>query len=284
LPAVVKAEAYPLTQISAAADPIIQARIFKREVQITDFMAGHSVIVETNLEIAGISPPVLAFQGPPLHFVDRVDLSNLPKTAPKVTGVRTGNIITRFRQLGFADRAFLDPQGFTPDRYKLNFLGTEPCQDRPCWAYEVTPERKARHHAPKPFFTGTIWVETADFTIIRFKGNYTPPSHIDRTLTIRNYFPVDAYRIEAGQHLWLPDRIISSNTLKNGDCFFPEFEAQTTFSDYKPNQPAFTPIPLFNTAPNPHSVDPISHCSNQDPGSLTVSNPLRATSFPVLVR
>jgi hypothetical protein len=261
-PAAAKAGRDPLTQGTAAADARIHALIFKREMQTVNFFAVHTVTVETDVQIARISPLCLVFPGPPLHFLDRVDLSVLSRTAPKVGGVRTGNIMTRFNPSGFADRAFLDPQGFTPARYKLNFLSSEPCQNGLCSVYHVTPQPKARHHAPGPFFTGTIWVETTDFTVIRFRGNYVPASHIDRTLSVHNHFLVDAYRFEAGQHLWLPNRIYSSNTGKKAGWFFPQFEAQTSFSDYKLNQPRFTEIPINSSGAESVLPNPIPRSTN----------------------
>jgi hypothetical protein len=267
MPPAAHAASYPFSQNCATEDEFFPARIFARECQIIGYMAAHTATVGTQIQITKFPPLVLAFPRRELHFVDRVDFSKLSGTMPKQKVERTGNIITRFRPLGFADRAFIDSNGFTQARYQIHLQGLQTALRPACWVYDVTPDPTAVHHGPGPFFKGTIWVETKEFTIIRFKGNYVPASHMDRALVVRNFFAVDAYRTEAGQHLWLPDRINSSNTAKNGDWIFPEFEAHTTFSDYKRNQPTFTKIPPINAAPNRHSADPISHCINQNSGS-----------------
>jgi hypothetical protein len=77
-------------------------------------------------------------------------------------------------------------------------------------------------------------VETAEYTIIRFKGQDVPANSVHFPLTVDDWFEFDSWRIKVAPHLWLPDRVISRNTGKNRDSFFPQFESETIYSDFKP--------------------------------------------------
>jgi len=223
----------PLTLASACANKATRAQIFKREEQFVVLIAGSTANVKTEIRISR-DPLLFLFRTTRLHFSDQVDYSQPAGTNRRAKGERTGNFLWKFEPSGFADRAFLDPGRVTQDYYQLDFLNFEPCQDQTCCVYQITPTQTARGHQAGPLFSGTIWVETGEYTIIHFKGQHVPASCLHFPLTVNHWFEFESWRIKVAPHIWLPDRVISRNTGKNKDLFFPKFESETIFSDFKP--------------------------------------------------
>lgn len=230
----------PLTLTSACTNKATRAQIFKRERQFDGLMAGATPNVKTEIRISR-DPFLLLFRATRLHFSERVDFSQPAGANRRSKGERAGNFLWKFEPSGFADRAFLDPGRVTQDYYQLSFLRFEPCDDQTCCVYQITPTQTARNHQAGPLFSGTIWVETDEYTIIHFKGQHVPASRLHFPLTINLWFEFESWRVKVAPHIWLPNRVISRNTGKDRDLFFPEFESETIFSDFKLRQPE-TPI------------------------------------------
>ena len=223
----------PPTQESACSAETTRERIFKREGQVDIIIAANTATVKTEIQIFR-DPFLLVFHPTRLYFSDQIDFSQLSRANRRAKGERMGNLLWKFNPSGFADRAFLDQGRFTQAYYQLNLRDFGPCQDQTCCVYEVTPVQSARRHQVGPFFRGTIWVETGEYTIIRFKGQDAPANRVHFSLAVDHWFEFESTRIKVGPHLWLPDRVISRNTGKNRDSFFPKFESETIFSDFKP--------------------------------------------------
>jgi hypothetical protein len=232
MPPAADAAIIPFAEEYAPCAEISHDLIFKEEVETITLTAGHTATVKTEFRITKVNLFLFVFRRSQHDFQAQLDLS-LAATSQTTKQARTGNFMWHIEPLAFADGIYLDPRGFTANRYELNLLGQEPCQDRTCCVYSVTPKPKARSDNPSPFFEGKIWVETADFTIIRFQGMYLPASNLKPWPAVDNYFPFDSYRTEVAPHLWLPSVILTYNGPKNGDMFFPQFEARTVFSNFK---------------------------------------------------
>jgi hypothetical protein len=223
----------PLTPESVCANETVRAQIFKREAQVDAIIAGNTATVNSEIQVFR-DPFLLVFHPTRLHFSDQVDFSQRSQANPRARGERTGHFLWKFDPAGFADRACLDQGRFTQDNYQLNPRDFGSCQDQTCCVYEVTPVQSARSHQVVPFFRGTIWVETAEYTVIRFKGQDVPANSVHFPLTVDDWFEFDSWRIKVAPHLWLPDHVTSRNTGKDRDSFFPKFESETIFSDFKP--------------------------------------------------
>jgi len=223
----------PSTLESLCKNDAAPALIFQREEQVEAIIAGYTATVKTNIQIPR-NPFLLVFHASLLHFSDQVDYLQPAQATRQTKGESTGNFLWRFNPSGFANRAFPDQGRFTQNYYQLNPGGLEPCQDQTCCVYQVTPVHTPRNHRKGPFFLGTIWVETDDYTIIRFNGQYVPANHTHPPLIMDHWFDFQSSRIKVAPHLWLPDRVVSRNTGKNRDSFFPEFEAETIFGNFNP--------------------------------------------------
>jgi hypothetical protein len=226
------------TPIPSAEEPAVCGKaspdlILGTESETASFIRGYSATVQTDFRITRINPLLLAFRRASHYFQVHLDFANIAGTTQTVPGERIGNVMWHIVPLTFADWIFIDPQGFTQDRYKLNFRGPEQCQDRTCCTYDVTPDPKAVHSGPSPFFRGKIWVEPANSTIISFKGIYVPASHLKPTLAVENYFPFESHRAEVAPHLWLPSSVLVDNVGKDRDLSFPKFKSKTIFSNYQ---------------------------------------------------
>lgn len=226
----------PLTLESVCSNETARAQIFKREKQMDAIIAGNTATVKTEIQIFR-DPLLLVLHPTRLHLSEQVDFSQLSRADRRARGERTGNFLWKFNPSGLADRAFPDRGRFTQDYYQLDAQKFEPCQDQTCCVYQVTPVRSARGHHVSPFFLGTIWVETSEYTIIRFEGQDVPANAVHFLLIVDHWFEFDSRRVKVAPHLWLPDRVISRNTGKNRDSLFPEFESETIFSDFKPREP-----------------------------------------------
>ena len=233
MPAAASAASWPSTQVSATCIELSHDLIFRGEGETETSIRKHTATVKTELLITKINPPLLVLWRSGHDFRARMDLSRTAGTTQPGHGEHVGNPLWRIDLLSFADWIFVDPQGFTPARYKLNFLGEERCQDRTCCVYDVIPDPKAVHAGPSPFFAGKIWVEPANSTIISFKGIYVPASHMKPTLAVENYFPFESHRAEAAPHLWLPSSVLAYNIGNDSDTSFPQFKSETIFSNYQ---------------------------------------------------
>src|SRR5881296_820136 len=65
----------------------------------------------------------------------------------------------------FAGMILVDKAGFDEKRYQFRYIRREFLGEMRCLVFELRPERKVRDS-----FSGRIWVEDKDFTIVRFNG------------------------------------------------------------------------------------------------------------------
>jgi hypothetical protein len=229
----------PFSPESLCTNENTLAQIYKREEQVAASYAGSTATVRTEIHISK-NPLLLVFHAELLRFSEQVDFSQLAGANRRTKSERIGNLLWNFEPSGFADRVFLDRGRVTQDYYQLKFSNLEPCQEQTCCVFEVIPARTAGRHRAGPFFLGKIWVETGEYTIIRFKGQEVPASHLHFLLTIDHWFEFDSWRVKVAPHLWIPDCVLSRNSGKNRDWFFPKFASETKFSDFKIRSPAIS--------------------------------------------
>lgn len=74
--------------------------------------------------------------------------------------------------------------------YKMQVASNATLDDRPCIVLQISPRRAASY-----LFTGQIWVDSRDGTIVQLKGTTAKPVSIltGRTQVARNYTLVDGY-------------------------------------------------------------------------------------------
>jgi hypothetical protein len=138
---------------------------------------------------------------------------------------------------GFAATVYPDPETFNRANYRFVYLKREFLGEVRCVVFEVSPLDKHRSGT----FSGRIWVEDQDDTIVRFNGTFLN-TFADK-LAGDYYFHFDSWRVNTGPGLWLPALIYSEET-NLPCCGLPKlplrhirFKAQTRFWGYKTQYP-----------------------------------------------
>ena len=150
------------------------------------------------------------------YFLGQFDLGETPKLRPlgqtkKTPGLMsrlTGGQKVRYLPDGFAAMAAPDWGLLGRNRYEFRFVRREFLGEARCFVFDVKPIRDGREG-----FSGRIWVEDRDFTIIRFNGinrstDQTLSSFFRRTLS----FHVDGWRINVLPGVWLPSYVYCEET------------------------------------------------------------------------
>ena len=94
--------------------------------------------------------------------------------------------------LGFMEMVYIG--AFDKNNYELKYLHQEFLGQIRTLVFDVSPKAKVKG----PHFSGRIWVEDQDYTIVRFNGTYLP----ERRLNF--YFHFDSWRINARPGVWVP--------------------------------------------------------------------------------
>jgi hypothetical protein len=104
---------------------------------------------------------------------------------------------------GFLQMVFIDTNGFDRRHYKFNFVHEELLGDVHCVVFDVGPLPKSGNGR----FQGRIWAEDQNYTIVRFKGVYTPVRGVNG---VNLHF--DSWRLNVQPELWLPAYIFSEES------------------------------------------------------------------------
>jgi hypothetical protein len=134
----------------------------------------------------------------------------------------------KFLPQGFAQMVMLDPD-FQKNNYRFTFVRREFIGEARCIVIDVQPKEKA----PKGLFTGRIWVEDRDFSIVRFNGTYS--GRADYT----HYLHFDSWRFNLQGDVWLPSYIyVEESGTKRSSALFHDLylKAQTRLWAYDPEQ------------------------------------------------
>jgi hypothetical protein len=138
---------------------------------------------------------------------------------------------------GFAAQVYPDPETFDRAHYRFVYLKREFLGEVRCAVFAVSPLNK--HEAAS--FSGRIWVEDQDYTIVRFNG--TLYNTVADRLAGEYYLHFDSWRVNTGPGLWVPALIYSEET-NYPCCGLPKlplrhfrFKAQTRIWGYKTQYP-----------------------------------------------
>jgi len=150
------------------------------------------------------------------YFLGQFDLGETPKLRPLGQMKKTPGLMSRLaggqkiRYLpdGFAAMAAPDWGLLGKNRYEFKFVRREFLGEARCFVFDVKPIRDGREG-----FSGRVWVEDRDFTIIRFNGinrstDQTLSSFFRRTLS----FHVDGWRVNVLPGVWLPSYLYCEET------------------------------------------------------------------------
>ncbi len=100
-----------------------------------------------------------------------------------------------FRPLGFVRMAYIDRSGFDRQHYSFKYVGKEFLGEIRCVTFDVTPLPNAGNGR----FSGRIWAEDKNYTVVRFNGIYLP---VHEKGGWGSHF--DSWRVNVQPDLWLP--------------------------------------------------------------------------------
>jgi hypothetical protein len=131
-------------------------------------------------------------------------LKKAPALMSRLTG---GGRNVQFLPDGFAAMAAPDWHGLDTSRYEFKFVRREFLGEARCFVFDVRPLRG------RDGFSGRIWVEDRDYSMIRFNGisrgtDQTLSSFFRRTLS----FHVDGWRVNVLPGTWLPSYVYCEET------------------------------------------------------------------------
>jgi hypothetical protein len=134
----------------------------------------------------------------------------------------------KFLPQGFAQMVLLDPN-FQKNNYRFTFVRREFIGETRCIVIDVQPKEKT----PEGLFTGRIWVEDRDFSIVRFNGTYSGRADYS------HYLHFDSWRFNLQGDVWLPSYIyVEESGTKRSSALFHDLylKAQTRLWAYDPEQ------------------------------------------------
>jgi len=214
------AQASPRTEKQGVASaPIAEDKaldlIIAREHQEIPTIRRYKPIIETYIQDVTPDPKAGAVPVHDHYFLGQADLSKGVVDNPMINqGKKKHDTISPISHLngmftssyvpeGFLQMVYIDPTGFDRRHYKFHYLREENLGDVHCVVFEISPLPKSG----KGRFNGHFWAETQGYTIVRFKGVYTP---VVGANGVNLHF--DSWRLNLQPGLWLPAYIFSQES------------------------------------------------------------------------
>jgi hypothetical protein len=190
-------------------------RIIARERDEVTTIERLRPIVETYIQDMKPDPDMGSIPSGDHYFLGQADLSN-GAVEHSLLGVKKGapDSLNPIAHVGgssnsshspevFLRMIFVDTQGFDRQNYRFEYVHREFVGVVGCVVFDVTP----LPGTGKGRFTGRIWAEDQNFTIVRFNGMDTP-------IAEKNGFNLhfDSWRLNVQPNLWVPAYIFSQDS------------------------------------------------------------------------
>lgn len=187
---------------SAAKHDEIADRIFYREAKFVEDLKPYTPIVETYIQNFKGDQELGQVPSRDKYFIGRlimnkgirdISFQDTQKSLPSIILEKlNGFYKMNYVPLGFMEMVYIS--GFDQHNYDLKYLHQEFLGDIRTLVFDVSPKPKVKG----PHFSGRIWVEDQDYTMVRFNGTYLP----ERALNF--YFHFDSWRVNMRPGIWLP--------------------------------------------------------------------------------
>src|SRR6266516_2914963 len=195
-------------ETATGLDQVIR-RVVTREKSLVEGLRNYNPIIETYIqrqvpdEGSGAAVP-----REDEYLLGRLDWQKGVKTKPLLrdqwkAGAILGSMSQPFPFQAdhlldvFAGMTLVDKASFDEKRYAFRYVRREFLGEVRCLVFEVTPERKARDG-----FSGRIWVEDKDYTIVRFNG----------VNASRQTLHFDSWRLNVRPGLWVPAYVYTEDS------------------------------------------------------------------------
>ena len=167
----------------ALANNEMADRIFYREAKFVQDMKVYTPMVETYIQDFKGDDQLGQVPTSDKYFIGRLvmkkgfeDLSfqkNSTSMRSRFLEKLNGFYKMNYVALGFMQMVYI--YGFDQQNYDLKFLHQEFLGDIRTLVFDVSPKANVKG----THFSGRIWVEDQDYTIVRFNGTYLPQGHLN---------------------------------------------------------------------------------------------------------
>ena len=100
---------------------------------------------------------------------------------------------------GFLEEIYVDRRGLDRQHYKFEYVGREFLGDVRCVVFDLTPLPKSGQGR----FSGRVWAEDHDYTIVRFNGTFVSKTRWSSPMN-DGFVHFDSWRLNIQPGLWLP--------------------------------------------------------------------------------
>ena len=221
-----------VTQTPRASEGMkgIIERIFKRESEEQEIIAGYAPVLETYIQVEKSDALMGTVPKNDYYFLGLADfrgkdmkVHSMAERTPK------GSLMWSFEPSGFLQMVFPDWGGFNQDNYKLSYVKREFLGEVRCYVFNVERAPKAKGAR----FVGRIWIEDQNFTIVRMNGSYAPEiQFFVKHFEDEFYVHFDSWRTNCKPNEWLPSEIFSQEMSESEPTGGPRFKARTHLWGY----------------------------------------------------
>jgi hypothetical protein len=218
-------------------------RVIAREHEEVKVINSYDPIIETYVQVYNQKRNGDRLLSRDYYYLGRAELSDRKQfgyrsmLARKDQYPKKGFVDSSFNPLGFVQMVYIDQKGFDKEHYRFHYVGQEFLGNVRCAVFDVEPLQTALPGR----FSGRIWAEDKNDTIVRFNGIYLPVSHGGH---YNSHF--DSWRLNVQPGLWLPAYGFAEETdLRTrklqikyvNDLDHLRFKAQTRFWGYDLKEP-----------------------------------------------
>lgn len=205
-------------------------RIIKREHEEIDAFDLYSPVIETYIQEVKFNQAAGAVPKSDYYFLGQADFRGRLKVHSMAYSSRKGSLMWSFDPAGFLQMIYVDRGEFDRAHYRFKYLKREFLGEVRCIAFEVSQAPKAKGAR----FSGVIWIEDQDYTIVRFNGNYTPAIHFSlKHIEDEYYLHFDSWRSNVKSGLWLPSYVYSQELNRPTRFGNPSYKSSTHLWGYK---------------------------------------------------
>jgi hypothetical protein len=181
-------------------------RIIEQEQTLIKQLEAYHPYIETYIQNLTADQELGSIPTSDRYFLSRLDFkSGVHVETMVASGSAKDRKSVEFLPDGFAGMVLIDPSGIGRKTYTFEFVRREFLGAVRCLVFSIRPIK------PTPGrFTGQIWVEDQEYSIVRFSGIHGPAPKVKAS---QLFFHCDSWRQNAGPNLWLPAYVYAEESV-----------------------------------------------------------------------
>ena len=220
----------PGPEAKSTLDKVIDGAI-ARERELASTLERYTPIIETYIQEMKPNKGLGTVPKKDIYFLGQADFKGRLKIHSLIDSRWKPSLMWSFFAPGFLQMIFIDRGEFDRAHYKFEFVRQEFLGEVRCYVFDVDRAPKVRGAR----FSGRIWVEDRDYTVVHFNGVYAPAIHFSvKTFDDEYYLHFDSWRTNVKSGMWLPTYIFSEEAHPPTRFGNPSYKSQTHLWAYKP--------------------------------------------------